>query len=236
MIVAAAADTTEVQRRIAAVRRPRPVLDRARAEALTARQRELLDELSELFSGGFAHLTMAEIAAALNCSLRTLYGLAPSREELVLMVVDRRLWDVGRTARQAVPETPVSSAVDAIRAYLAAAHVAVSRTTEAFARDMATVPGGAELAAAHSNYLVAVTTELLDWAVERREIAPVDTAALAHVVAGLGRTLTRPEVIASLASTPREATDHLVDVILRGLTAGTGRSRRASHHPDPSEK
>ena len=68
---------------------PLPVLDRVREQQLTDRQRDLLDRLVELFDEGFAHLTMADLAARLNCSLRTLYELAPSRDELVLTVIDR---------------------------------------------------------------------------------------------------------------------------------------------------
>ena len=62
--------------------------------------------MEHLFAGGFATLTMAELAARLNCSLRTLYALAPSRDELVLVVVDRNLWRVGRAARDAVRRGP----------------------------------------------------------------------------------------------------------------------------------
>ena len=83
----------ETQRRLRAVRRPRPVLGRGRERALTDRQRELLDHMEHLFASGFADLTMAGLAARLNCSLRTLYALAPSRDELVLIGhFGQRLW------------------------------------------------------------------------------------------------------------------------------------------------
>ncbi|NIR35096.1 MAG: hypothetical protein GWN79_14730, partial [Actinobacteria bacterium] len=131
-----------LEHRIAAVPRPTPVLSRERAAALTPRQRELLDQLTELARDGFSHLTMADLAARLNCSLRTLYGLAESREALVLMAFDRHLWTVGRSAREAVGADPLGDPLEAIRRYLAAANVAVSRTTPAFARDLAAVPGG----------------------------------------------------------------------------------------------
>lgn len=209
----------ELERRIAAVPRPTPVLSRERAQALTPRQRELLDLLTELARDGFGHLTMADLAARLNCSLRTLYGLADSREELVLMAFDRQLWAIGRSAREAVGPAPVAGPLDAIRRYLEAANVAVSRTTPAFARDLAAVPGGAAIGAAHSEYLVAVTRELLDYAVERGDIAPVDTVAVARAMAGLGRSFSEPDVIGSLAGSPKEAADHVVEIILRGLTA-----------------
>ncbi len=135
---AAPAGVTGIEWRLRAIPRPTPVLARERERALTARQRELLDQLGGVFDGGFADLTMAGLAARLNCSLRTLYELAPSRDELVLVVVDRNLWRIGRTAANAI--APDMAPLDALRAYLRAATEAVSGTTQAFARDLAAVP------------------------------------------------------------------------------------------------
>jgi hypothetical protein len=104
----AVAEPTELQERLRSVRPPPAVLGRERERRLTDRQRQILDHLGQMFDGGFAHLTMAEIASRSNCSLRTLYGLAPSRDELVLIVVDRNLWRVGRTAVTSPPCRPRS--------------------------------------------------------------------------------------------------------------------------------
>ena len=213
----------DMRRRLAAVRRPRPIMGRDRERALTGRQRELLDQMERLIAGGFATLTMAELAARLNCSLRTLYALAPSRDELVLIVVDRNLWRVGRAARDAVRED--LAPLDAVRAYLEAATVAVSGWTEAFARDLAAVPAAQELEEGHNEYLFDVTRTLLDLAVERGDIAGVDTAAVARVLAGLGRFFSRPRVISGLESSPKEAADQVVDLVLRGLRSRAGEAR-----------
>ena len=58
---------TEVADRLRAVPAPRPVMTRATERGLTERQRDLLDQLGDLLDGGFAHLTMADIASQLNC-------------------------------------------------------------------------------------------------------------------------------------------------------------------------
>lgn len=201
--------------RMRAVTPPDAVLSREAAAALTKRQGEILDELGQIFDQGFAHLTMAEIAAELNCSLRTLYLLASSRDELVLIVVDRNLWRVGRAARAAIG--PEMKPIEAIRAYLRAANVAVATISEAFATDTAAIPAANALNEAHSNYLIETTKVMLDEAVAHREIAECDTTAVARVIAGLGREFSRPEVIPTLTSSPKEAADTMVDVILRGL-------------------
>lgn len=207
----------EIEERLRAVPAPTPVLSRARERELTERQRQLLDELGRVFEGGFAHLTMAELAASLNCSLRTLYALAPSRDELVLIVVDRNLWRVGRSARDAV--RPGMKPMDALRAYLEAATFAVSKITEPFARDLAAVPAAQRLNDGHDQYLLNVIRTLLELAVERREAPDMDTAAVALVLAGLGRRFAQPDVIPTLRSSPKEAADDVVDLVLRGLRA-----------------
>lgn len=215
MSLTTSAGRLDLHARLREVPRPTPVLSREREQALTARQRELLDQLGALFDRGFADLTMATIARELSCSLRTLYELAPSRDELLLMVIDRNLWRIGRSAAGALADE--MAPLDALRAYLKAANVAVSGTTEGFARDLAAVPAAQRLNDAHSDYLVAVARCLLDVAVERGDIEPVDTSAIARVVAGVGRDFARAEVLATLRSSPKEAADSVVNVILRGL-------------------
>ena len=235
-MTAAEKPLNELERRIRLVRPPAPALSRERRDALTPRQRELLDQLTLLIRDGFRHLTMADLATELTCSLRTLYGMADSRGELVLMAIDRNLWHIGRGATKAVTQTP-GGPLDAIRAYLSAANIAVSQTTPAFARDLNAVPGGPQLFAAHNNYLVDVTRELLDIAVERGDIAAVNTAVVARALAGLGRQFSQPEVVAELCDSPKDAADHVLDIILNGLPripldSGSDDSDRAEARED----
>ncbi len=210
---------TELLCRLRSVKQPPAVLDCERGRRLTPRQREILDHLDEMFDDGFAHLTMAEIASRSNCSLRTLYGVAPSRDELVLIVVDRNLWRVGRRAMDAI--TSDLGPLEALQAYLAAATGAVSDMTASFARDLAAVPAAQRLGDVHADYSVAVARCLLDLAVQSGQIVAVDSAAVARVMVGLARDLSRPEVIPTLSSTPKQATDALVAIMLRGLHLAT---------------
>jgi AcrR family transcriptional regulator len=222
-----APEATELQRRLRSVTPPPAVIDRRREEQLTDRQREIFDQLVAMFAEGFADLTMAEIAARANCSLRTLYGLAPSRDELVLAVVDRNLWLIGRTAIEAV--RPDMEPLEALAAYLTAANAAVDGMTEAFGRDLAAMPAAQRLADFHAGYLVAVARCLLDLAVERGDIPDVDTAAVAHVLASVARMLSLPEVMPSLRTTPHRAANDLVETVLRGLRCEAVPTRPRSH-------
>lgn len=203
--------------RFTGVRAPRPLLAPETERRLTPRQRELLDQLEALVvRGELAELTMAQIAARVNCSLRTLYGIAPSKDELVLTVVDRRLHGIGRRAIAALDAA--LPPLEALRAYLATANEAVQPTAVAFAREFSDVPGAKRLLDLHEGYVVAVTRSLLERAVAEGEIAPVETAALAHVLGGLGREFARPEVAEAVVSrTPKETADAITEILLRGL-------------------
>jgi AcrR family transcriptional regulator len=210
----------DIQVLLQSLGQPRRVLDREHERALTSRQRELLYDLQRLsFADGFAHMTMATLAARLRCSLRTLYALAPSRDELVLIAVDRNLWRVGHSARTAIQ--PDMSALEALRAYLRAATVAVSERSAAFARDLAAVPAAHTLAEGHRQYLYEVTKAILDLAVRRGEIVPVDTTAVARVLAGLGGLFSQPDVIPTLEGSPKESADVVLEIILRSLERGS---------------
>ena len=202
--------------RFPGVRAPRPLLSPETERRLSARQRELLDDLEELVTTkGQAGLTMAAIAAEMNCSLRTLYGIAPSRDELVLTVVDRQLHRIGRAAINSLDAT--CAPLEILSDYLEATSEAVQPSAVAFSEELADVPGAKRMLDAHEAYVMAVTQSLLDRAVADRQIAPVDTAAVAHVLGGLGREFSRSEVAEVAMGTPKQTADAVAQIILRGL-------------------
>jgi AcrR family transcriptional regulator len=202
------------------VRAPKPLLSAEAERQLSARQLELLDELEEKFlRESLTELTMAEIASLVGCSLRTLYGIAPSKDELLLTVVDRRLRRIGRAAIQTLDDS--MRPLDALRVYLQAANEAVAPETLALSTNLSHVTGGGRLVGSHEAYLIAVTQSLLDRAVSEGQIQPVDTAALAHVLGGLGREFARPEVAELVQTSPKETADSITEVILHGLLSNS---------------
>lgn len=204
--------------RFPGVRAPKPLLSPESERQLSARQLEVLDELEQrLLRTGLADFTMAEIAALVGCSLRTLYGIAPSKDELLLTIVDRRLHRIGRAAIEALDAS--MSPIDALRAYLQAANEAVQPETVAMSADLAQVKGSERLVSAHEAYLIAVTQNLLDRAVSEGQIAPVDTASVAHVLGRLGGEFARPDVAEIARASPKETADAISELILQGLLA-----------------
>jgi AcrR family transcriptional regulator len=198
-----------------APRPPRPLLS-ARAEAkLGPRHRAVLDQLEELFlSQGFATFTVRDLASSLRCSLRTLYEIAPSKQELVLVVVDRFLHRVGRTALGAIDATaPVA---DQIREYFLAG-VELQRQTVAFAEDAADEPAMLRLLDNHYRYVTAVVEGLVAEGIRRGEMKAVDPRIAAAVFTGAGEFLTRPAAGVLVDQPLAEVVSTAVDVVLNGL-------------------
>jgi AcrR family transcriptional regulator len=210
----AAAKESKPRIRLPGVRPPKPLLPLEIERRLTDRQRELLDELETLVvEVGLADVTMAQIAARVNCSLRTLYGISPSKDELVLTITDRRLQRIGRAAIASLD--PSLPPLEVLRMYLAAANEAVRNEQGEMA--LIELPGAKRLFDTHENYLTGIVQSLLDRAVEQGDIAPLDTAAVAHVLAGLGQEFSRSSVHPVIEKTPKQTANDLTEVILRGL-------------------
>lgn len=207
--------------RFANVRAPKPVLALETDQALTPRQRQVLDQLEDLVTeDGLAALTMGQIAAQMGCSLRTLYGISPSKDELVLAAIDRNLRRIGREAIGALdPDMPP---LEMLRAYLQAANEAVEPTRVVFARELPSLPGAKRLLDSHEDYVVAVAKSLLDRAVTTGEIVSVDTGPLAHVLGGLGREFGRSSVQDLVEQSPKKTANAIVEIILRGLVRKQG--------------
>ena len=56
---------------------------------LGKRHLEVMDELESMLDKGKSFSTMSDLAKQLKISLRTLYEIAPSKEELIVTTVDR---------------------------------------------------------------------------------------------------------------------------------------------------
>lgn len=199
------------------VRAPKRRLTRDAEAALTPRQLEILDELEAwVLRDDFADATMAEVAKRMACSLRTLYGIAPSKDELVLIVLDRRLHRIGREAIAAMESE--TSPLARLRSYLRATNLAVQPTTAAFLRDYADVRGATELNGSHADYVVAVTRELLQAAIDAGEIPPLHVPSFGAVLGGLGHYFSLPGAAETLDGSAQQTANAIADVILAGLT------------------
>ncbi|MEM1245840.1 MAG: TetR/AcrR family transcriptional regulator [Acidobacteriota bacterium] len=195
-----------------------PLLPPETEAQLTERQREILDILEELvLREELTELTMAQIASRASCSLRTLYGICPSRDELLLTVLDRRLHKIGRQGITGVDRS--LPGLEAARRYLHAVNHAVQPSTSALSRQFARIEGAKPLLDSHESYVIAVTKGLLDRAQSEGTIGAVDTQAVASVLGKMGREFGRADTDLELSASPTETANALTDIVLAGLEA-----------------
>lgn len=200
---------------VASLRRPRPLLSRRAEERLGPRHREVLDELESLFlREGFSGFSVRELAAHVGCSRRTLYELAPSKDELVLIVFDRFLHRVGRSALDSIDET--TGFAEQIRAYFVGG-LELQRISQVFGEDLADEPAARRLFDHHYAYVMAVVEELVARGVAAGEFRSVTPRIVAGLLAGGAQLFHQPEVLADSGVELAAATDELVDLVLRSL-------------------
>jgi len=185
---------------------------------LTDRGRELLDAIEQIIvDEGFASLTVGDLAARLKCSRSTLYSLAPSKDELVLVVVDRRLRRIGRIKRQRLDE--LTDPAEKLQMVIASEHLHVQRTSLRFSEDVARTPAVQRLIADHLRYGVAQLRDVIEEGIAAGRFRRVHSRIVAEVIdVGLER-IQRPEVLRETGLEFDAAATELIELLLSGLVA-----------------
>ena len=182
------------------------------------RHREVLDELESLFlQDGVAGFSVRELAGHVGGSRRTLYELAPSKDELVMIVLDRFLHRVGRAALDSIDiERPFA---DQIAAYFLGG-IELQRLTHVFGEDLADDAAARRLFDRHYGFVMAVTEQLVADGVAAGEFRPVDPAVVAGVLAGAGMFFNQPDVQADTGLDLEHAIEGTLDLVVRSILAG----------------
>ncbi len=195
---------------------PRPMLSRRAEAALGTRHRAVLDGLERLLRDGeLGRLTIGEIASRLECSRRTLYELAPSKEALTLLVVDRVMHRIGHAALAAVD--PAADVAVQLRQYVTAGIGYVFRS--AAVDDLADIPGARRVSAAHHRFATTVIERMVASGMDRGEFRALDASVAAAVILAGAVHLAHPEVLDDLGVSLEDALHQLLDVVLTGLLA-----------------
>jgi AcrR family transcriptional regulator len=193
---------------------PRPLLSRSDEAQLGPRQQEVLVDLEELFvRRGFSSLTIADLAAGIGCSRRTLYELAPSKERLVLVVLDRFLHRKGRSALAAIDATePIERQ---IRAYLGGGVTLVWERP--LADDIADDAPARRLVDRHYRFVMTVVERLVSMGIEAGDFRPVNPAVAAATITGAALYIEEPDMADRLGVATAEVATQILDLVLPSL-------------------
>jgi AcrR family transcriptional regulator len=193
-----------------------PTADVPADRRLTARQRRLRSDLVQLvLQEGFAHLRVEDLAARLGCSRRTLYALAPSREQLATMAVR----DFFRRATAEVEGALVAApdSADRVTRYLAAVAEALAPASRTFLHDVAHFAPAREIYEANTVAAARRVRSLLDEGTRSGAFRPVRGEFVADVVTATMRRIASGDVQGSTGLTDAEAYAELAGLVVAAV-------------------
>ena len=189
----------------------------ARQSFATARRTELFDALIHLFlAGGFANLTLDDIAARLKCSKSTLYTLADSKEQLVRAATVHFF----RRATEMV-EARVAKVIgprDGITTYLSAVGEALSVASDRFMTDLDAFAPAREVYEKNTRIAARRIQELITEGVNTGEFRKVNAAFAADLAATMMVRIQRGEVRSGTGLDDARAYRELAAILTRGIS------------------
>lgn len=208
---------------------PRPLLSRSAEARLGPRQHDVLEQLETIFlDSGFSSLTIADLAAGVGCSRRTLYEIAPSRDQLVLVVLDRFLHKKGRSALDSID--PTDSFDRQIRAYLGGGVKFVWHAP--LADDLADDAPARRLVDRHYRFVMTVIERLVSLGIDTGEFRPVNPAIVAAAITGASLFIDEPDMTERLGITRTDTIEQILDLVLPSITASLRAGSSAGRDAD----
>ncbi len=191
----------------------------------------MLEQLESIFlRDGFRGVTVARLARELRCSRRTIYLLAPSKEDLFLRVFDRylsRLREEGaRGAMAARPE-------EAFAPYLSPAIAAAGKLSATLIRDMTACPPANDMWERHQRERMAGLRQLVERCVAEGIFRHANAYLVAEVFAASLRRIREPSFLAASNLSYREAVAELYGLLLHGLLHDDAAALPRAEGPDP---
>ncbi len=196
------------------------------------RGNELLDALEGMvLREGFASLGVSEIANRLSCSKRTLYDLAPSKRELVLLVLDRFFGRIRRDAASAMESA--GDAQQRIYAYLQAGVRAAENLHPTTVADIHRWPPARAIWQEHVRLRIEGLSKLIDSGTRAGVFRKIPPAFVAEMVFASINRLREPDFYDSTDLTISEAFDELYGMLLAALTPSGDSARDISTRHTP---
>ena len=181
----------------------------------TKKHHDTIEDLEKLLEKGVPNLTMSEIASRLKISLRTLYEIAPSKDQLILMTMDKILIKLGKFALDSVSE--IQSPIEKLEQYLFIVNQAVGPKFNTFLKDIEKINGSQKMADYHESFISNYTQKLLNDAIKMHEIKNIDTKAFSILLGGIGREFLKEKNRYLISTSPEESANSITSIILNGI-------------------
>ncbi|MFE0021958.1 TetR/AcrR family transcriptional regulator [Amycolatopsis sp. NPDC059021] len=199
-----------------------PGVHTARTRRMSAaRREELLRQLAGLvLAEGFARLTVDDLASRLQCSKSTLYAVAASKEQLVVLAV--RHFFTESAARVSEKVAPITDPSQRIAAYLAGLGAEMRRMSPECYADMVTTQATAEIYARNSLAAAQHVRESIQDGVASGEFRAVNADFVGAAVSLLIDSIQHGELLDRTGLAMGDAYTELGNLVLAALTNHTG--------------
>ena len=195
---------------------PTKELTKDSSKALTNRHHEIINSLEIMLEKGIPDLTMSELASKLKISLRTLYEIAPSKDQLITMTVDNILRKLGKDAIDEI--STINSPINKLQKYLNIVNQAVGPKFDTFIKGLGrNIPSSNSMIDYHEGFITSYTEKLLNEAKEAKEIKKIDTKAFAILLGGIGREFAKEKNRLLITVSAEESANSITNVILDGI-------------------
>jgi AcrR family transcriptional regulator len=187
---------------------------------LSSRQEEVLDVVEAVFlRDGIKAVRIGELAAEASCSRSTLYQLAPSKEDLLLLVLDRMLRRIMRRGTQAIEEA--ADPVERVRAMMTSGALDLGAIGPSFLEAIRRHPPARLLFDRRIADGCATLERLIEQAISAGQLRPVNVPLVAEAMITVVLRFTDPEFIGSRRADSTTGLAELVDIFLDGLRPRT---------------
>lgn len=178
---------------------------------------QLLDQIvAIIMAEGFAHLKVGEIASRLRCSRSTIYALAPSKDEVFVLALNR-LADRAQEEALGASSAPGLSAAERIIAYTQTTNEWQNRCSMQLWADINAIPAAAAAFAEQNAEGVDVVEGYIEDGVRTGEFRRVNAKFHAHIIRAASAMTRDPEVLRETGMTSGEAMAELGRAITVGL-------------------
>ncbi len=182
------------------------------------RRDELLDGVMRIIAArGFSEVRVSDIAQELQCSVASLYKIAPSKDSLMVLTIAR--WGEVALAGIDAQASEGATPTDRARRYFRASSEVLRPLSHEFRDDVERFASARQAYRIISDRYVDRFVELLDEAVAAGEIQPRNTRFLAHLFRQIASVIRDERTLQASGLTAALAVDEVDSIIWDGLLA-----------------
>lgn len=181
------------------------------------RREELLGLIEEIIlREGFASLTVDDLASRLQCSKSSLYAIAPTKGDLVLVVVKRFFANAAAIIEASV--IGIDDPSERIASYLGAIGAGMRRMSDACYEDMTSFEVTRDLFASRSQVATERVGEYVHAGVEAGDFRAVHAEFVVEAVSGIIERIQDGRLLKRTGLTSGDAFSELSDFVVAALT------------------